>query len=227
MKTCTFIGHGQLYDKSIRNQLKIVIKEIIDNNHSIEFIFNEYNNFDKVCKTVMNEIQHKITGKKIILTSISEPPKEHNEYITNFNKDTIKGILDFDRYVSPLSKEQLESFSVYYHQFCWAVEQSDYVISYVYEVLDKDLAKCIKVATNSKARIIDLTNRETESLIALQFEQLCDKDKFILDKRKNGFTLKQIGFELNVTTERARQQEVRAFRRLRKLLFDITNHKIS
>ena len=220
MKICTFLGHQRIYDKDISESIRIEVSEIIDKHNAVEFIFNNYNDFDKVCRNVVNEIKNIYIDKKIILTVMSEHPKKKNEDGYKFNDYTIN---DFDRFISPLRREKRKYFSFRYHQFCWAVEKSDFLICYVYEVMDKDLSKCMTVANKSKAKIIDLTNKETHYLVENQKEKLSDKDKLILEKREQGVTLKQVGLELNLTQERVRQLEVRAYRRIRDMLFNATN----
>ena len=221
MKICTFLGHQRIYDKDISASIRLAVTEILDKYNSVEFIFNQFNDFDKVCKNVVKEVKNTYINKKIILTVISEYPKKKNEDGYRYNNYTIN---DFDKFISPLPKEKIKYFSARYHQFCWAVAKSNFLICYAYEVMDKDLSKCMAVANKSTAKIIDITNNKTRYLVENQKEKLSDKDKLVIEKREQGVTLKQLGIELNLTQERVRQLEVRAYRRIRDMMFAITKN---
>lgn len=209
IKICSFLGHEKQYDKNLNIDLTLAIYEIINKNNAIEFIFHQYNDFYKSCYNIVLKAKKLNSDKQITLAIISESSlkKTYWSYYIGGANDV------FDKYIyqtmSTINQEYYRSFN-----------NSDFIICYVYEILEKQLIKDKKIANKTNAQIISITSEATQKLIKEQMQELKPRQKDILAKRIEGKTLKQIGISQNVSGSAIRRVEAEALRELRKIVFD-------
>lgn len=217
MIVVSFLGHELFYDSNILEKTKTIIKKIVSSDNEIEFLFHNYGEFYKLCYDLVKEEKENLTEKKITMTIVSEHPSDWDSWQHRY-----KGFVfeDFDKWVCPFNKKEIAKFSFFQRCCLWSMEKSIVLVSYVYCDLDTRLSKNFKIASKSNLLLIDLTSKETQTTIDELILSFDEKQQFILRKRKEGATLKKIGFEVTVTTERVRQIEERLRRVLRESLYE-------
>lgn len=102
----------------------------------------------------------------------------------------------------------------------WIGGQSDYVISYVYSLLDELQLPILEAARRRGAEIINLVTPATEEFFRSQTEVLPERESLVLQRLQEGFAYQDLAEELGLSVSRIRQiahNGVRRFRRVAKL----------
>lgn len=126
MITCTFAGHREVYQSHISEKLEQEIEKILDLDESFRFLVGGMGDFDGLCASAVRKAKRSHPEKQIslelVMPYLTQELNESKDYYEQFYDDVIIPIeLAGVHYKSAITKRNQ-----------WMVEQSSYLIAYVY-----------------------------------------------------------------------------------------------
>lgn len=126
MITCTFAGHREVYQSHIFEKLEQEIEKILDLDESFRFLVGGMGDFDGLCASAVRKAKRSHPEKQIslelVMPYLTQELNESKDYYEQFYDDVIIPIeLAGVHYKSAITKRNQ-----------WMVEQSSYLIAYVY-----------------------------------------------------------------------------------------------
>jgi uncharacterized phage-like protein YoqJ len=121
-KTCSFFGHGTIYDKdgSLFERLIKEAEQLIESGYT-EFLLGGYGDFDSLSHKAVNSLKEKYPHIKTVYVQAYYNPKDKNiEHIRN----------QYDEIAYPEIEEKSKKFAIVYRNREMIIN-SDYCIFYV------------------------------------------------------------------------------------------------
>jgi uncharacterized phage-like protein YoqJ len=138
MTACTFIGHKNA-GNNIREDLKNIISNLIENNNVKQFYVGNHGNFDYMVQSVLKELSTEYTkiNYNVVLAYIPEKKSENVEYENSIYPDGLE-------YKPP-------KFAII-ERNKWMIKNSDYLVCYVKNTVSN--AYKFKEYANKKGKFI-------------------------------------------------------------------------
>ena len=140
--TCTFFGHRDTDSTAVREPLKKLLIELIENRNAIELYVGIEGNFDRTVRSVLRELKEKYPQIRYS-TVLAYLPGKNNEFF------------DYTDTIYPEGLERVPPRFAIAKRNEWMVNHSDMVIAYV-KYNFGGAAKYIEYADRKKKKIINL-----------------------------------------------------------------------
>ena len=126
MTVCTFAGHREVYQANISEMLDEAIFKIINTDDNFRFLVGGMGEFDGMCSSVVRRAKREYPNKEIRLELVLP-------YLTHeLNENKLYYETSFDDVVIPIELAGVHYKSAITKRNRWMVEQSDWVIAFVY-----------------------------------------------------------------------------------------------
>lgn len=127
MITCTFAGHRDIFNESIRYLIDDAIESIIKKDDTFLFYSGNMGDFDKMCESSVRVAQkrHPELNIKLVLVLPYMIKKLNTE------KDYYEKL--FDNIIIPAELAEVHYKSAITKRNRWIIQRSDYLISYVHK----------------------------------------------------------------------------------------------
>lgn len=127
MTTCTFAGHREVYQANISEKLDEAISKILSSGDSaFQFLVGGMGKFDEMCASAIRSAKKKYPNLEITLSLVLPYMKQE----VNESKDYYE--LLYDDVIIPFELAGVHYKSAITKRNRWMVEQSDWLIAYVY-----------------------------------------------------------------------------------------------
>ena len=149
MKVCTFAGHREVYQANISEMLDEAISKIINTDDNFRFLVGGMGEFDGICSSAVRRAKRKYPNKEIRLELVLP-------YLTHeLNENKLYYETSFDDVVIPIELAGVHYKSAITKRNRWMVEQSDWVIAFVYRDFGGAYTT-LRYAENKGLQIINL-----------------------------------------------------------------------
>ena len=153
MITCTFAGHRDVFQSNIPEKLDEAISKIIaSGDDAFTFLVGNMGEFDSMCSSAVRKAKKKFSDKHISLELVLpyfsqelNTNKEH--YNQSFDDIVIPAELAGVHYKAAITKRNQ-----------WMVEQSDYLVAYVYRDYGGAYAT-LRYAEKKETQVINLAEK--------------------------------------------------------------------
>jgi len=146
---CTFAGHREVYQANISEMLDEAIFKIINTDDNFRFLVGGMGEFDGMCSSVVRRAKREYPNKEIRLELVLP-------YLTHeLNENKLYYETSFDDVVIPIELAGVHYKSAITKRNRWMVEQSDWVIAFVYRDFGGAYTT-LRYAENKGLQIINL-----------------------------------------------------------------------
>lgn len=126
MKTCTFVGHREVFVSSTEADIDSAIETILANDTDFAFYIGSMGEFDSKCSTAVRRAKRTHPEKDIKLFLVEPYMKAE----INENKDYYEAF--FDDVLIPVELASIHYKNAITQRNKWMIEQSDYLVAFVY-----------------------------------------------------------------------------------------------
>lgn len=230
MAVCTFLGSDKVFEKEeyIYEKILNAVYEIVRENEEVEFLFYNRYYFYKLCFKAVIEVKGHNPERKIKATVVVKQ-EEKEEFLRNIEENRF-GVPDceIDNVITPppipSPKRDADYSAVRKKIERWLIEQSDYLVSYLYPGFHEVENRHYVYARKNKITIYDVTSKETEECIRESMNILRERDQFIVNKINEGLTYREVGELLGISQSAVQQILRRACRELQYAVYKRMRH---
>lgn len=222
MAVCSFLGHRHIYGHDVQLRLQAAVNHLVEENDSVEFLLYLWKStepFYALCLLAALRAKQ-CAPQKVTLTLVADRLELEQRLA---DKWTHPLFFIADRLLPLSVSKDRNPLKVLKRTVQWMVKQSTHVINGFYEDLfDRD-DFVLNFARNAGVQIINVTAPELEQVILASSEQLPERQRFVFQMRKSGYTQKEIAMHLNLTVSRVQQIEAAVTKNLQKQLDSISS----
>lgn len=151
MISCTFVGHREIYGYNVESSIELTIESILKKDSSFIFYSGDMGQFDKMCSAAVRTAKrrHPELDIKLIVVLPYMISK------VNTDKDYYKSL--YDEIIIPMELSNAHYKSAIAKRNRWIVDQSDFLIAYVYREFGGAYTT-FKYACRKKKEIINLAD---------------------------------------------------------------------
>lgn len=187
MTVCSFLGQRHLLDADLYPRMVNTIETLLKQHDDMDFWFHDQNAFTDIGLRAVLAVRSRYPQKHITITYVASAP---------FNKKKIP-FPDclIDRVV--VAPHALSDKGDSLHR--WVIQQSDYLIRYVYPVLREHVHTLSAFAEKQPVVVCDVTNPDTAAFIRESVDKLKENERNVIQKREEGYSKKEIMSQLGLT----------------------------
>ena len=191
MAVCSFLGHRHIYGHDVQLRLQAAVNHLVEENDSVEFLLYLWKStepFYALCLLAALRAKQ-CAPQKVTLTLVADRLELEPRLA---DKWTHPLFFIADRLLPLSVSKDRNPLKVLKRTVQWMVKQSTHVINGFYEDLfDRD-DFVLNFARNAGVQIINVTAPELEQVILASSEQLPERQRFVFQMRKSGYTQKEI-----------------------------------
>ncbi len=210
--TCSFLGHGTVYDSAVDGLLSACIKRLVRQNDEVTFLF--YRNgafYDRCLYAALAARQHN-PQKKIVIACIAGARWEQ----PCFPDWLIDRVIETPPEIAALGDQN--PLALFRQTERWMLRQSTHLIAYLYPGLRDPQSRLLAFAKKCGLTVCDVTSQETAAFIAQSVEELPQKERFVVRQRYEGIMRKETGRLLGLTVSEVQRVLRTALGLLRRAL---------
>ncbi len=190
MVTCSFLGHGRLYDEGLYPSILEAVNQVVNRDTEIEFVFDRQTHFQFLCLCAVLETRQHNPGKLLKITFMSRNDINEQEWeypgINGFPFCIFDKIIKLPELTCPINKAHIK----WRRERRKLVDYSDFLACYEYPDLWDDGFEMYKHALRcSTLTIFNVANDKTAQAIKEDIARLETKQQYIIQAVKSGKSL--------------------------------------
>lgn len=189
MKTCSFLGHSRIYDRSLPETVKETLRQILAHENDLRFLFYDpYSDYTLLCLTAAMQLRQEYPHKDVETVLLG-----HNAELFLHNNRIPPGAIDH-MVIPPAppagpGKYGVVSDKKYLRRM---VLQTDYLVSYIYPGLLDNINREYRLALEHNIETFNLIREDTAGFMDECLTDLTETETYILHKLKKNAPLNEI-----------------------------------
>lgn len=220
MCVCSFLGHDEIYDNEVFENIQRAVNGLCGERDGVEFLFFRGGRYGAMCLCAALRAKRRYPDKKISVSLVVK--EEERERVLRALKWGRSGFpaCAVDRVISPPRisvPENSRDFSLAGKKITrWILRQSTHLVCYLYPEFFEAENQLRRYAENRNVGIIDVTDEGTKRFIKKSIRGMTEKKRAVIKRLMAGDTQKETGAAFGITASAAAETARQAGRSLRE-----------